>query len=497
MTVHKQRRRLLKGLVKGLGASAIAGLLPGCGPSQAPGATGGGAGESSGVIIIGAGMAGLTAANALINGGMDCVVLEGRDRIGGRLHTVDVGGSMIDLGGSWIHSPVGNPMSAFARQAGVLQTPADPQFDLATLMVWDTLKRSRLLPSDVALAVLDDQKFTNQSPSLLAALGPQASLKDAIELYLDRAQPSGDARRYAEFTIRILTETFESGPWEKIGFDNYVNAPIETYNGSEVGDFPVGGYVRLVNAMANGVPMDVRLQHEVTRVIYGAGGVSVDVIDHGSGSPVARSFRGSHVLVTVPLGVLKAGAIAFDPPLPAEKTSAIERVGFGTFEKVAMHFDAPFWETAGGTHLVHVDNVDALEWPLFLDLQRLSATPAMVALCTARYADGLLALDDAQVQASALAILQEVYGSAVTAPTAVAISRWRADPFTRGSYTYLPLGCTPDDLDTLALPVGERLLFAGEHTYKLRYGYADGSMSSGKREAARLLGTASVTITAG
>ena len=70
-------------------------------------------------MVVGAGIAGLTVANALTHAGTECVVLEARDRIGGRLHTVDLAGSPVDLGGSWIHMPAGNPMSAFARQAGV------------------------------------------------------------------------------------------------------------------------------------------------------------------------------------------------------------------------------------------------------------------------------------------------------------------------------------------------------------------------------------------
>ena len=67
------------------------------------------------VVVVGAGIAGLTVANALAHGGVECVVLEARDRIGGRLHTVDLAGSPVDLGGSWIHTPAGNPMRAFRR----------------------------------------------------------------------------------------------------------------------------------------------------------------------------------------------------------------------------------------------------------------------------------------------------------------------------------------------------------------------------------------------
>src|SRR3954465_4635701 len=80
---------------------------------------GGLAGDVERVIVVGAGWAGLTAANALRNAGVDHVVLDGRDRIGGRAHTVDIGGYPIDLGCSWIHGPIGNPMAKYADQVGV------------------------------------------------------------------------------------------------------------------------------------------------------------------------------------------------------------------------------------------------------------------------------------------------------------------------------------------------------------------------------------------
>ena len=83
------------------------------------------------VVVVGAGIAGLTVANALAHGGVECVVVEARDRIGGRLDTVDLAGSPVDLGGSWIHTPVGNPMRAFARQAGVPCRSANPLPELA------------------------------------------------------------------------------------------------------------------------------------------------------------------------------------------------------------------------------------------------------------------------------------------------------------------------------------------------------------------------------
>jgi len=93
---------------------------------------GGLAGTAERVLVVGAGIAGLTVANALAHAGIECLVLEARGRIGGRLHTVNLAGSPVDLGGSWIHMPGGgNPMHAFARLAGVPCHGADPVPEMA------------------------------------------------------------------------------------------------------------------------------------------------------------------------------------------------------------------------------------------------------------------------------------------------------------------------------------------------------------------------------
>ena len=98
------------------------------------------------VVVIGAGIAGLTVANALTHAGVDCLVVEARDRIGGRLNTVDLAGSPVDLGGSWIHTPVGNPMRAFAEHVGVPCTSANP---LPELAAYDCAEGRRLSAAEV------------------------------------------------------------------------------------------------------------------------------------------------------------------------------------------------------------------------------------------------------------------------------------------------------------------------------------------------------------
>jgi monoamine oxidase len=482
------RRRHLLRLLAGAGASA---LLPACGSSSSGSANAKPIGR---VLIVGAGMAGLTAANALRNAGVECVVIEARDRIGGRLWTRDVGGLAVDFGGSWIHDAAGNPMSDFADRCGVARTPVDPTNDLVSIHAYDE-RTGELLPPEILHAFAGYEGFEETASTWLNQVGPDASMKDGIEAYYAIAGNAmlPDQRRRAEHVTRYIHETFDAADWDAVSFYYDVNSPIDSYGGSEFGDFPDGGYTQLVNAMAG--HSNVKLGHRVTRIRYDADGVHVDA-ETASG-PV--SFDGTHAIVTLPLGVLKAGDVAFDPPLPDAKLGAIQRLGYGHFEKVALRFARPFWEdgTPKRSHFyfLSADPQQPMEFPFFLDLQKSFGQPVLVGLVSAGFAERFVTLTPDQIETRVLAILREAYGGSVPDPTQMMTSAWGVDPFSHGSYSYIAVGSTPGDMDQLGEPVGERLLFAGEATYKQRYGYADGALSSALREVNRLLGTNDAAVT--
>jgi len=197
--------------------------------------------------------------------------------------------------------------------------------------------------------------------------------------------------------------------------------------------------------------------------------------------------------VTLPLGVLKAGAVAFSPALPDAKAAAIAAIGYGHFEKVALRYDQAFWRDASRINFVYLSNTPQ-EFPLFIDLTDFGPAPALVALCSANFAAGLATADDASIVARVRGILDELFGAGLPAPIDSAVTRWASDPYSLGAYSYLALGSAPSDQDTLAAPVLGRLLFAGEATSAARYGYADGALQTGIREAKRLLRSESVLL---
>ena len=452
-------------------------------------------GDPERVIVIGGGWAGLTVANALRNAGAECVVLEGRDRIGGRAHTVDLGGVPTDLGCSWIHDPYGNPMTRYADQAGVGRRNADVFGDGLTYRMWDGWLRRELRPDEESFALGRAVQFLGLDNKLAdEELGEGASVYDGAQLFLDRYGVHGDARRQAEYAIRLFADLAETVSWRELSLHQSATRDLE-YTGTGLGDWPIGGYVRLIDAMAG--TTDVRLGHAVTSIERRRNGVVVSAVA-GHGNRRRRvTLRGSHVVVTVPLGVLKAGAVAFDPGLPADKLAAIDRTGFGTIEKVALRFDDAFWADPTHTHILHLSGHDDFELPLWVDVHQISGDPCLMVFTGGPAARRLGALDQRGALDVTLQRLTEVLGRPVPAPLDWTVTSWQHDPFTRGSYTSILTRGTADDLDVLAAPVHGRVLFAGEATDHNRYAHADGAMRSGIREAKRLLRRSSVALSAG
>jgi polyamine oxidase len=442
---------------------------------------GGVAGPVKRVVVVGAGIAGLTVANALTHAGADCVVLEARDRIGGRLHTVDLGGSPVDLGGSWIHMPIGNPISAFAQQVGVSCRSANPLPELAG---FDCGEGRRLSAAEVAASLsLQYEAFPEAAGRLRGELGPDASAADGIEAFVAGAGLApGEARR-AHQALQAIIEA-ESADLADNQSLRWMWNEFE-YDGDYFGDVPDGGYRRLVEAMATGI--DLRSGVDVAEIARSASGVRVLGTD-------GTSEEGSHVVVTVPLGVLKRGAPRFSPALPPDRLAAIERLGFGRFEKVALRFDEPFWRAAGVPHVIIFPRAPGAPAMWVLGQDAFGAGPVLVFLIFHSTTRHVLDMSPDEAARWAREMFAEAIGGPCPEPTAVAVTSWANDSYSGGAYTHIPPGGNPADADLLGEPVGGRLLFAGEHTQSARIAYADGAMTSGIREAKRLLSQASVRL---
>ena len=433
------------------------------------------------VLVVGAGIAGLTVANAMAHAAVECVVLEARNRVGGRLHTADLAGSPVDLGGSWMHHPIGNPLRRFAESVGIRCRPANP---LPTLSGFDCPTGLWLSHADVeASLTVELEGFTQALPRLRTRLGPAASAADGVESYLAETGLTADRLRRARQGLRAVVEADAAGAAEHQSLEWLWTQ--EEYGGDYFGDVPEGGYVSVVDAMAVG--LDVRRDWLVAGVDLSDQGVTVT-------SAFGTTEVGSHAVVAVPLGALKNGLPRFTPSLPADRTGAVRRLGFGWYEKVALRFDEAFWRRAGWSHLVLFPPEAAEPASWVFDLAAFGGGPILVCHTFHSATGHLAGASTAASAAWVLGMLSAALGAPCPEPVAVAVTRWADDPYAAGAYTHVPPGSSNADLDLLGAPVAGRLLFAGEHTQSARLGYADGAMTSGIREAKRLLGTPTVAL---
>ncbi len=397
-------------------------------------------------------MSGLAAARRLADAGMDVTVLEARDRIGGRTWTDTSLGVPIDLGAAWIHGPENNPLTELADQAGARRVETD--FDrpvvfqggreLSADVVQTTLKRWQEITKE--LAPLSEDAGEDQS--VANGLAEVADMNDPLIQWAVASEIVGEyAADPDELSLKWLGNEGEFGGGDLI--------------------LP-GGYQQLAQHLARG--LTIKLGAEVSKVIHSGSGVRLETTQ--------GAVDADRVIITIPLGVLKAGTIAFDPPLPEEKQAAIERLGFGLLDKVALKFDQPFWPDADVIGLVGSDQPVSM----LINGETFADAPLLVGLRGGREARERESLTDQD------AVAQVVTALNAPNPTGSLVTRWAADPFARGSYSFIAVGSSPDDMDTLAEPVGERLLFAGEATDPEFFATVHGAYLSGMREADRILG---------
>ena len=425
-------------------------------------------------IVVGAGVAGLTAARLLASEGQRVVVLEARDRIGGRVVTDRTGGFVTDLGASWIHGVDDSPVAAAAAAFGMPtleHTVGSYQPDSRPIAYFDPAG-GRMTDAAARRFADDIHTLDRTLLDVVAASGPRDSYRDVTERALALQDWDAERRQRVREFLQHRTEE-QYGAWiEDLaahGLDD------DTVDGDEV-VFPEG-YDRLPAALAEG--LDVRLEHVVSRVRWGSGGVEVSTT-HGDIAAAA-------VVVTVPVGVLRSAEFVIEPPLPDPVAGALSRLTMNAFEKVFLRFPARFWDE--DVYAIRQQGPEGDWWHSWYDLTGVDGVPTLLTFAAGPAAVATRNWSDERIAASALAQLRRLYGDRVGAPVAVQVTRWQADPFARGSYAYMTVGSTTADHDDLATPVGGVLHLAGEATWTDDPATVPAAMLSGHRAAQNVLGS--------
>lgn len=425
-------------------------------------------GAAKKIIVVGAGIAGLAAARTLADRGHDVVVLEARDRIGGRIWTSrQWPDAPVDLGASWIHGVDGNPIADLARAAGLrtVATSYDDAEDFGTDGQQVDEAAAERWRDKVADAVADFQDDSDTDASLQSVA--RRAVKWPTLSTADQALVASALNEY---------EQEYAGPADELS-GLYFDDDNETKGGDVL--FPAG-FSGIVDHLRDG--LTVTTGTTVTRIDWDQAGVTA--------TTTTGAIHGDHIIVTVPLGVLQSGAIIFGSALPAAKSAAIKALGMGLLDKCYLRFPKQFWPDTDWLTYVPSEEKSG-QWAQWVNYARVSGQPILLGFNAGRFGRSSESWSDAELVTSAMETLRTIFGRDIPAPVDRQITRWAADEFAYGSYSFNKVGSAPEMRDQLAAAVDNRVHFAGEATERHSFATVHGAYNSGLRAAGEVEASAS------
>ena len=436
-------------------------------------------------VIVGAGVAGLTAASEMARAGRTFVVLEARDRVGGRTHGNELAGFPVDLGGQWL-GPTQIHALALCRELGLDLFPQHAA-GLDTLILDGAARRYMpgrfqiptlsLLAFGRAASALDTLSRTLGSPvdwstgaarrhdqmtfeGWIVSITRNATARDALRM-IARAVFSAEAHQLS--LLFVLNYIAQAGSF----------AALTQVVGGAQQDRVVGGAFQIARLLAARLPAgSVVLNAPVTGIAQDGVEVTVNAAD--------RAYSAAKVIVAI-APTLTLG-IAFDPPLPGDRDQLARRMPMGSVVKAPLSYPTPFWRERGLSDTVNSDG------HAFAPIMDASPPSGEVGILV-----GFFEGDHARGRASpkqrrAIAEAAVAAGLGDCPPSTGYVEHdWTADPWSRGCYVGL---AGPGVLSTLgeslSAPVGH-VHWAGTETARVWTGYIDGAIESGRRAAAEIL----------
>jgi monoamine oxidase len=404
------------------------------------------------VAIIGAGAAGLGAANALKHSGLSIIVLEARDRMGGRAHTITASPDVtFDVGCGWLHSADTNSFVKIAEQLGF-------EIDKA-LPPWRERAHGKAFPQE------DRDEFMRALNAFYdraeqAAMEAERSGRDsAASLYLEpgnRWNPMIDA-----------ISTYVNG----CELDRVSILDMDAYEDSDINWRIRRGYGALIAAYGAACPLALNCV--------------VTLIDHSGKRVRIETSQGTltagQVIVTVPTNLIADEAIRFHPPLPA-KVDAARGLPLGLADKVTLALQEPEALPKDGNLRGATMRTGMGTYHL-----RPFGQPCIEGFFGGRFAQSLEDSGPGALTAQSIDEIVTLLGNDFRRKLRpLAESRWAHDPFARGSYSHALPGHA-DDRAVLAAPVDGRLFFAGEATSPEFFTTAHGARDSGERAAGEVM----------
>jgi monoamine oxidase len=397
------------------------------------------------IAVVGAGAAGIGAGRRLVErGGATLLVIETRERVGGRVHTVAPAGFPLDRGAEWLHSANRNPLTKIADRLGFTICRRPP--------AWTTRLQQSGETAEAAADWLKTRERHRRALAAAALLPQDGPLSDVLmpggrwNALLDATSSWANGAELDRVSIRDNCRYEDSG----------VNFRLEE------------GYGRLFERLAEGLPLALRTK--VLRIDHRGRGLHLDT---DAGTVVA-----ARAIVTVPTSIIAAEELRFDPPLP-DKTAAAAGLPLGLADKLFLSLSGPVESVMPDGFLVgSTMRRETMSYQV-----RPFDRPLIVCFFGGRFAAALEAEGPTAMAAHAADELARRFGGDIRRQIApMAATAWLSDPFARGSYSYALPGHA-DDRKVLAAPVDGRLFFAGEACSPNFFSTAHGAFMTGVASA--------------
>ncbi|MGI9020419.1 MAG: flavin monoamine oxidase family protein [Solirubrobacterales bacterium] len=445
-------------------------------------------------VIVGAGFAGLAAAEQLRQAGRSFVVCEARRRVGGRILNRPIGGGkVVEIGGQWV-GPTQDRVLALIDELGLetFKTYAEGQNVYYREANPGPLQRQTYtgtIPPANPAALVELQLVITQLDSMAQQVPADAPWEAAnagqwdgqtFETWKLANSTSDEARDLIDLAIQAV---FAAEPRDLsllhvlfyIRAAGSFNRLIDTANGAQDSRV-VGGTQLIAKRLAR------RMRREIVL------GAPARVIEHtGSGVRVrtpAGTFEGKRAIVAVPPTL--AGRIRYAPKLPANRDQLTQRIPMGSVVKCMAVYDEPFWRADGLSGMATSDTGPV---KLTFDNTPPEGSPGvLLGFIEGQEARELTTASKAQRREAVLASFERYYGeTARTGATGYLDKSWAEDPWSRGCYVgYMPPGVLTGYREALRAPIG-RLHWAGTETATVWNGYMDGAVESGQRAAQEVL----------
>jgi monoamine oxidase len=406
------------------------------------------------------------AAMELEKSGTPYILLEARDRLGGRSWTsTPVGEGMpLDMGSSWIHGTIDNPIMKFAKEFSLPTTPGD----------WNTWSTSYAYWTNGSLMSENAKETAGHMWDTFNAQTEEVSRGNASMSYREAASIVFEKYGYnqTEQTLMIWLSSILIGD---CGGDD-ISWVTPGANGCDVRGTQVilpNGYGELIRMVSQKYinQSSIRLNAAVTGLYQDEECVHIQ-----TNTPLV--FKASKVILTVPLGVLQHKFIDFVPELTAPVRNAISHIGSGPVEKVIVRFNETLPLPSDRPFVFYMPEEEG-EFPAVVNFANVTAEKdqVMVFFCAGKCA--LIA--DREGKKGLVRYVMKILNTIspnFPLPVAAAVTRWNNDEFSRGSYSYVPINGTNREREAF-LPPFRNIVFAGEHVNGARYAYTDGAYISG------------------